>query len=246
MLTKLRLKLKYPPDEKLNYNISSNMHGILMGVVDNEYGSILHEDSLKPFAQDVSQIENNTFIWTICTLTDKAKKNIIDKLIEKDEFIMEHRNIKLTVTEKSVKYVTYDELVNQYYFKEQPRKIHLYFYSPTAFKSHGTYIFMPTVRLIFQSLIQKYDEFSKDLMVGSEEIMEHIEKYVQISGYKLRSVRFSVEGIRIPAFIGSISLYVKGPHQMVNLIRMLTEFGSYSGIGIKTSLGMGAVEIKEV
>lgn len=102
---------------------------------------------------------------------------------------------------------------------------------------------MPTVRLIFQSLIHKYDTFSSGTMVGSEETLEHIERYVMITRYHLRSVNFSLEGVRIPAFVGTITMRVKGPQQLVNLIKMLAVFGQYSAVGIKTALGMGRIQI---
>ena len=79
-----------------------------------------------------------------------------------------------------------------------------------------------------------------------EETLEHIEKYVAITKYRLRSTNFSLEGVRIPGFVGSITFRVKGPQQLVNLIKMLAVFGQYASVGIKTALGMGRVEIEGV
>ena len=56
MITQLEIKLKYQSEEKLNYNISSVMHGILMGHIDRAYGERMHEDGLKPFVQEVCNI----------------------------------------------------------------------------------------------------------------------------------------------------------------------------------------------
>ena len=80
---------------------------------------------------------------------------------------MKHRELRLKVCERNLKEISYDTLIENYYFEEQPRNITIKFCSPTAFKSQGNYIFMPTVRLIFQSLIHKYDTFSSGTMVGS-------------------------------------------------------------------------------
>ena len=163
-----------------------------------------------------------------------------------DQFYMKHRELRLKVCERNLKEISYDTLIENYYFEEQPRNITIKFCSPTAFKSQGNYIFMPTVRLIFQSLIHKYDTFSSGTMVGSEETLEHIERYVMITIYHLRSVNFSLEGVRIPAFVGTITIRVKGPQQLVNLIKMLAVFGQYSAVGIKTALGMGRIQIEGV
>lgn len=244
MITKLELKIRYESEEKLSYNIASVMHGILMEHVDRKYGNEMHENGLKPFTQRVCDVKEDEFTWEICTMTEDAKEQIIDHLITLEQFHMKHRNLTLKVYERSFKQVSYDALVENYYFNEQSRYITIKFYSPTAFKSQGQYIFMPTVRLIFQSLIHKYDSFSTGTMVGDEETLEHIERYVYIKRYQLRSVNFSLEGIRVPAFTGTITLHVRGPQQLVNLIKMLTVFGEYSGIGIKTALGMGRIQVE--
>lgn len=52
-----------------------------------------------------------------------------------------------------------------------------------------------------------------------------------------------MEGIRVPAFLGSLTLRLTGTQTMANFANMLFEFGTYSGIGIKTGLGMGAYEL---
>ena len=49
MITQLEIKLKYQSEEKLNYNISSVMHGILMGHIEQSIWGTMHEDGLKPF-----------------------------------------------------------------------------------------------------------------------------------------------------------------------------------------------------
>ena len=95
---------------------------------------------------------------------------------------------------------------------------------------------MPDVHFIFQSLINKYNAFASDTSVEGQEILEHFEKYALIQRYKLKSVRYALEGVWISAFIGEIVI------QMVNLAHMLIAFGEYAGIGIKSSLGMGDVE----
>ena len=56
---------------------------------------------------------------------------------------------------------------------------------------------------------------------------------------------FGVEGVKIPAYQGSLSLKLLGPQQVVNLVHMLLRFGMYSGVGIKTAMGMGAFQIAE-
>ncbi|OLR64019.1 CRISPR-associated endoribonuclease Cas6 [Anaerostipes sp. 992a] len=245
MLAKLELQIEYDYKEKLSYQISSVMHGILMEYVSSDYGDKLHLNGTKPFHQYVSQISENGFLWTICTLNQEAKENIIDSLIIQNHFLMKHKNLELTVKNRELTVISYDKLIEKYYFQQQHRDITIQFVTPTAFKSQGKYVFIPNIKLLLQSLMIKYDAFSDETNVGGQEVLEHFEQYAFIKKYHLRSVRYSLEGVWISGFLGEITIRINGPEPLVNLAHMLIRFGEYSGIGIKCSLGMGTMIVKE-
>lgn len=48
---------------------------------------------------------------------------------------------------------------------------------------------------------------------------------------------------KIPAFVGSLTLHAAGPQSLRGLVAMLLSFGEASGIGVKTSMGMGGVQL---
>ena len=102
---------------------------------------------------------------------------------------------------------------------------------------------MPSVRLIFQNLLMHY----RQVYEGNKEIdvdtVAYIDQHVRITAYNLRSQYFayaSGAGKRIPAFMGSLTFSIGGPPTMGGLARMLLKFGEYAGVGVKTSMGMGA------
>ena len=78
-----------------------------------------------------------------------------------------------------------------------------------------------------------------------EETLEQLCENSQIVRYDLKSVNFFVEKVKIPAFIGKITIKLTGTKTMTNFANMLFEFGEYSGIGIKTSVGMGCIKLNE-
>lgn len=41
--------------------------------------------------------------------------------------------------------------------------------------------------------------------------------------------------------MGKITIKIRGTQTMTNFANMLFKFGNYSGVGIKTSIGMGAI-----
>ena len=93
MLAKLELWIEYHYTEKLSYQISSNMHGILMELIDPEYADRLHSDGRKPFHQYISRMTENSFLWTICALNREAKEKIIDILVNRKTFYMKHKEL---------------------------------------------------------------------------------------------------------------------------------------------------------
>jgi CRISPR/Cas system endoribonuclease Cas6 (RAMP superfamily) len=46
--------------------------------------------------------------------------------------------------------------------------------------------------------------------------------------------------------MGKITLVVNGPDQLARLAGAMLSFAEYSGVGIKTALGMGGVRIREI
>ena len=63
--------------------------------------------------------------------------------------------------------------------------------------------------------------------------------------YDLKSTWFHLEGVRIPAFIRKITIKISKTQTMANFAGLLFQFGTYSGVGIKAALGMGAVRLTE-
>lgn len=94
--------------------------------------------------------------------------------------------------------------------------------------------------------MNKYDAAVGENVMLDEETLDQLCEKAQIVRYDLKSVNFSLEGVRIPAFIGKITIKMNGTKTMTDFANMLIEFGTYAGVGIKTALGMGYIrQIKE-
>lgn len=244
MIKKLSIVLEKKND--ITYLKGSLFHGILMEQVDPAYGEILHLDGLKPYSQSL-HYEDDKLIWDINTLNEQASKELIEPLtvgsFQKIE--IKHDRKELEILEKREVTDTYQDFVNRYYFENGNRRVHIQILSPTSFKQNGRYVFYPDIRLIFQSLMMKFDTFADNFSICSEEVLEQLVDNTHIIGYNLKSVRFHLEGISIPAFIGYMEVQINGPQPLVNLVHLLLRYGEYSGVGIKTSMGMGAMRITD-
>ena len=67
-----------------------------------------------------------------------------------------------------------------------------------------------------------------------------------IIGYKLKSTVYHIESIKIPSFIGYLTIRISGTAQTAQIAKLLLKYSEYSGVGIKTALGMGQTRIEEV
>ena len=244
MFNKLTIELKN--DKKLDFGISSLMQGVLMELIDSGYAETLHEQGLNPYTQHV-KFQDGSIKWVISTLTEESGKKILMPLLSDklEQIHIRHKDFEFKINSRKIESVSYEELLESTYFGDSSPYINMEFVTPTAFKVDGRYRNYPAVSNIFKSLINKHDSISEKTEFYSEELIEQIENGVEIVKYRLRSTLFHLEGVRIPAFLGSITLRIRGPKQFVNLINMLAKFGEFSGVGIKCAIGMGAIEIKE-
>lgn len=240
----LKIKIKVPEGEKMNWSNAGLFHGFLMEKIDTEYADKLHENGLKPYRQSVIGSKDEA-IWTISTLNDEATDKIITPLLQNDLKTIEIKKKESTynIVEKELIQLPIDSLISKYYFSDCPHIVKIKFLTPTAFKSYNKYVFYPDISLIYKSLMRKFDAFSDQLKVENDEILEQLISRSEIIGYNLKSTAFSLEGIKIPSFFGSVTLKIHGPQPLVNLATVLLRFGEFSGVGIKSAIGMGMIEL---
>lgn len=244
MLAELRMELEINKPG-FGYYQSSNMQGVLMEVIDSSYAEYLHRQGLNPYSQYI--VSGEKCEWVIKTLTQEAFHHMIMPLLDENfiDFNIEKKDIDVKVCKKTLQTMEKQELMDEFYQKECNRYIDLEFLTPTSFKSNGRYVIMPDVKFIFQSLMNKYSAASSEMDMYDEDTLEQLVQNSNIIQYKLRSVYFPIEGIKIPSFKGELGIKVNGTATMAKYARLLTRFGEYSGIGIKTAMGMGGVKRKE-
>ncbi len=119
------------------------------------------------------------------------------------------------------------------------------FLSPCAFRANNEYVIFPSVPLMLGSLRQKWDATFPSAQVSDPDAVSALEAGVKITGYNLRGASFRMKGVSIPSFSGGVTLNARLSPPMLRLFRLLMAFAAFSGIGIKTTLGMGGAEAKE-
>lgn len=239
MITCFHLKLSLP-SKLLTINISSLLHGVLIMLLSNETQNLLHDSqSYSPLKQRLL-INGDQVVWEIVALVSILGEELEDIFENRNSIYLEYHQHEVLFLDKHIKKIDLKELVHNCLNETTVSKnFKLNIVTPTSFKSNGQYMIFPDVTKIFRSIMLMFDEFNHELNVFDVETLRFIEENVKITNYHLKSTRFHLEGIKIPSFKGSLDLHVNGPPQMVRFVRLVLVYGSLSGIGIKTSLGMG-------
>ena len=236
MLYTLKLILDH---DNLSYRQSSLLQAVMFEHVD--FVDKMHQQNLHPYSQYLTT-EGGRTVWVINTLTEEAYEKIINplrqetfssfKLIQKDD-------MEVNIVGRNLKATDRKTLLNGFY-QEQPV---LSFLTPTAFRQNGRYVILPDMRLVYQNLMMRYSASSCQIDMVDEDTLNYMVSSSYISGYRLSSHSFPMKHTWIPGFTGTITINFSGKSTISQYIKLLLRFGEYSGVGIKTGMGMGAVQI---
>lgn len=241
MYAELKMELE---GEDLNYKHSSNLQGVIMENIDEEYAGYLHQSGLNPYSQCLLK-EEGKIIWKICTVTDEAYERLIMPISKISQFTLKNKKSSVNIVKKEIQIKEEAILLKEFYEVPGKKFIDIIFRTPTAFKKNGKYIFYPDIHLLYQSLMNKYSASLQTMEMMDEDTLLQLEQNSEIIRYRLQSIPFPMEGINIPGFTGSIRIRFRGTDTMMRYIRLLLRFGEYSGVGIKTAIGMGAIYLPE-
>lgn len=244
-LSSLRIRLE--ADNNLSYRQGSLFHGAIMEILNHEYADELHQSHLHPYSQYLETDSAGAVYWVVNCTNQKALDNILSPLMKLGSVYIKKLNKEIRFLDKTYRENVYQKLSDSFYNGHSSRYIDLRIKSPLSFKKHDEYVIFPDLRDFYKSLMNKYDEAMKesDISMFDQSALDELCEKSAIVRYNLRSCGYPLEGVLIPSFWGSMSLKISGAQTLVNFAHMLFQFGEYSGIGIKTSMGMGAVAIIE-
>lgn len=241
MLAKLRMLI----NRKLTFHQASLLQGVMMEHIDTNYANFLHQSSMRPYSQYVLPKSESESWWIIQTLNKSAYENIIQKLSAIDAFTLTHSGEQIcNIKEKSTEILPKSELTERFYNAPAPNSFNIRFITPAAFRQRKRYVIIPDVRLICQSLMLKFSAAYSDIDMMDDDALETIANETFITRHNIRSLPFPAEGQNIPGFVGSVAFRSGGSETLRRYLRFLLDFGEFSGVGVKTAMGMGAITVK--
>lgn len=248
MPTILDLKLCLPENQRLYQSAGSVLHGVLMELIDTRYAEELHQSRQRPFSQYICfDKDSNSFLWRVAALNAQAEQELLAPLMKAPStFFLKQKNLTVEIKERVVnKALSYDELAEGFFMAEKlPHCIDFRFVTSATFKSGGKYLLYPEPFYIFQNLLNRWNLFAGDLLLQEADLCNKLVDTVKIGGYNLSLHPYSVDGAVVDAFRGSYRLLLTGNPMISRIICLLCAYAEFSGIGIKTALGMGGVTVE--
>ena len=242
MLTECKIKLYSPTPIKKEDLTPERLHGLFFSMLPEKIAEKLHKLSLKPFTLFSPFILSNredtkSFLVRITFLDEKLfvafTENII---IRKPKLMIGEREVHFTgfSVVKSLSYQNLMEISNltsDFLFQ---------FKTPTTFKK-GKFDFpLPDPELIFKSLLNKWNAFSP---IKIKLDLKKLKYEIALHGAWIRTEKVKLsKDKKILGFRGRVLLYSCAREDELKLLNTLYKFAPFSGIGRKTTMGLGQVK----
>jgi CRISPR-associated endoribonuclease Cas6 len=203
---------------------------------------------VRPFSQSVFYDKKKRIpIWRIGLLSDMAYEKIFQPLLRKNRTLfLQKKQYAITLDNiRIVNEISYENLQDSCFVNDDLcRGVEVSFLTTTSFKHDNKYVIFPKLILIIKSLINRWNLFSPIYHLPSKELDEMLVNECVIRKYNLHSQLFSVESKEIYGFSGTMMIRFSDNELANRILTLLMRFSLFSGIGIKTALGMGAVHNK--
>lgn len=247
MLRLTEFKLKFPEGTQVKPEMGSVFHGALMGKIAPEAAERFHEMNLRPYSQAVFwNREESTACWRIGTLDEYAYEQLIGPLEGCRELFLKQKGYAVQLQQGCLLRENSPEVLSQEMIQrtESPSGARWQCHSVMSFKQKGRYVILPDARLLYQNLLQRWNTFYPEIQLEADDLSEQLADHCRLNRYDLHSQVFSVEGSRIYGCMGTMEYQFFGFDMLKRIQGLLCSFAEFAGVGIKTAMGMGSVDIK--
>ena len=202
----------------------------------------IHEGGGQALAQHV-RTERGTgkTIWTLNLLSEEANRAVLPALEEEMTVGLHPETLKASLLRQD-SFASPLEFIQTARQRPVERLTELAVLSPLAFHQAGRYVIYPEEGLLLQSLVSKWNVAFPDWPLEDEDALRMLESGLLIRDYRLHTVRFALKGNKIPGCLGKLYLLSRMPAPLFEIWNLLVWYGCFCGAGIKTTLGMGALD----
>ena len=223
------------------------LHGMLMERLPAPWPELLHTQDLHPFSQWIRLVNDSEFDWHLNILEDPLAELIREQVREGSCWHSSHLDREFRVLTLQREQMTFEEYVKGFFVNCEPlRGVRMTFETTTTHKVNGRYVIFPSVDLIANYLRRKICAIEPDFALADEHAMEDILRNSYIARYRLDSTRFAMDKSWVNGYCGEIDVHFTGPDALRRLAGVLFCFAEWSGVGVKTSMGLGGCTVKKL
>ncbi len=223
------------------------LHGLLFSFFKEEpqVGELLHSGPVKPFSISAPYLfkerELRSIYFTFNLLNSELYPKISRFLFfpKVDNFFIGGVKVEL-LSVKPLEIKSYEELLD---LAPPKREIVLDFISPTAFKRGRWDYPLPEPKLVFSSLLRRWNAFSP--LKLEEGLLKKLSYSLTVSGCWIKTKKVEVmEGVKFIGFVGRVFFYCEGlKMEELKTLNALSLFAPFSGVGKKTTMAFGSVRV---
>lgn len=250
-ITTFDITVKFDSDLPIHQSMGSVFHGIIMQYIHTDYATELHRSQVHPYRQFIFFDDSSqSYIWRIITFSETCESQMRTMLkalpskvfVRQKQLYLNIVNIRITSTSHDAlcELILGPNLDNPANIQE----LQIFFKTCTSFKSQDTYQPFPDLERIFQSLLKRWNAFSATYTFKAPNLAKELCQATTLVDYQVKFKPYRIEHTKIPAFIGYYTVRFKKNHSLAPLAILLLFYSQFTGVGIKTALGMGGIHIK--
>lgn len=229
------LQIECKMDKKLYWEDGYSLYALLLSMVPREMGDKIHGMQMTPISQKVLKDR-----WIMTLMGEETAEVLAEPILQLSSFDINKGKRHVEILEKKVSVI---DDIDHLYLEAPEKQFELKLQTPVAFKSRQQYQLLPANRLILQSLIRRWNFcFPLYPISEEEENVQQMAEMLHLRALRLESEVFRTKGAVIPGVTGSMSFESMEEGETDQILRTLIALGNYTGIGIKTAIGMGGVK----
>ncbi len=239
----IKIRVNLSTENEVKNFFGDDIHALFFKLLKEDIAYTLHTNYKdKPFSLWYKLNKNGLTLYISFLIDDIAKEFLSSFLIGEETFkfmnIKFRKILNLKVEKKNIKSFStiYEESTSNNTAK-------LSFVTPTTFKK-GKYDYpIPEPKLIFKSLMRKWNKFAD--FKPHIDLRETFEKRIIVSGYNLKTKKVFFRNLgKVVGFVGDITMeFQEDNEEILKWLNALLVFGEFSGVGRKTTMGMGQIKI---
>ena len=120
------------------------------------------------------------------------------------------------------------------------KNITISFFTPTTFKQEDNYLLLPIPRILFHTTLEKWDTLS-GISIDRKDFLSWLEENCMVSRYELKTRMWNFDKYKYAGFVGEVEFTdtSKSDSFYRALWNLLADYIFWSGVGAKTTMGMG-------